>query len=143
MIKIKDFKDLRPVYVVEDVRKIAGVDQYDSQDFNLNDCGFIRNDLSQLMRAQSQAEYDARLRKLMELPTGQSLPDDMPIEDAIASVIPKYAQSPAELASYAELLSQRDMSKLHDAYEKSLKGVKVVSKESPAPVESPSAVSSE
>lgn len=113
--------NLRPDPVCgKTVEFIAGVDQYDSQDFNLNDCGFIRNDLCQLLRAQSQSEYDSLLRKLVELPPSSSLPEDMPIDEAIASIIPRYTQSPSELSFYAETLAQRDMAKLHDAYEKAL-----------------------
>lgn len=113
--------NLRPVPVCnKTVDFIAGVDQYDSQDFNLNDCGFIRNDLCQLLRAQSQSEYDSLLRKLVELPPSSSLPDDMPIDEAIASIIPRYTQSPSELSMYAEIVAKRDMTTLHDAYEKSL-----------------------
>lgn len=122
--------NLRPEPVCNKTAEfIAGVDQYDSQDFNLNDCGFIRNDLCQLLRAQSQSEYDSLLRKLVELPSSSSLPDDMPIDEAIASIIPRYTQSPSELSMYAEIVAKRDMNTLHDAYEKSLN----LKKSSPEP----------
>ena len=42
----------------EDVPALAvPIDQFDSEDFNMNDFGYIRNDISQLARAQSVQEY--------------------------------------------------------------------------------------
>ena len=35
------------------------IDQFDSKDFNTNDAGWIRNDISQLARATSQSQYDS------------------------------------------------------------------------------------
>lgn len=127
MIHFKNYKSLRSGTLTKLARcqyngHIAAVDQYDKQDFNLNDNGFIRNDISQLMRAQSQAEYEMKLRTLTEIPPS-SLPDDVSTADAIALLTPRYAQSPAELAIFAETLARRDMVKYHDAYEKALKDV--------------------
>lgn len=127
MIHFRNFKSLRTSKLTKLAKSqynshIAAVDQFDKQDFNLNDNGFIRNDISQLMRAQSQAEYDMKLKSLMEIPPS-SLPDDVSTADAIALITPRYSQSPAELAIFAETLAQRDMVKYHDAYEKALKDV--------------------
>ena len=80
MIRFENYKNLR-VKNSHFLNKMsfnyrgAAVDQYDKQDFNLNDNGFIRNDICQLMRAQSQSEYDSKLRSLAELPDS-SLPDN-------------------------------------------------------------------
>lgn len=130
---------LRPRPVFVDERLIAGVDQYDSEDFNMNDCGFVRNDLSQLMRAQSQSEYDALLRKLVDVPSSNSsLPEDMPIEQAIAQVIPRYVQSPSELSMFAESLASRDMRTLDDAYRRALSNKPDSVKTEPQPSADPS-----
>lgn len=131
---LPNFENLRPSSILKVEKsqfnsRVAGVDQFDGQDFNINDCGFIRNDLCQLMRAQSQAEYDMKLKTLTEIPSS-SIPDDVTTEDVISMIKPKYAQSPAELAIFAESLAQRDMVKYHDAYEKALKDVKVNDSES-------------
>lgn len=123
---IENFKNLRPESLkkLDDVKRFnfegAPVSQFDSQDFNINDCGFVRNDLSVLMRAQSQSEYEMRLKSLQEIDSS-SLPDDMSIEDALATIIPRYTQSPSELALFAEQLAQRDMRTLDDAYRQALK----------------------
>lgn len=131
---IRDFVNLRPepkrVLAKSQLNSyLAKIDQYDAQDFNLNDCGFIRNDISQLMRAQSQSEYDAKMRTLVELPS-ESIPDDMSVQDALALVKPRYSQSPAELAQYAEYLANHDVRKMNDAYQKSLKDINVDSSKS-------------
>lgn len=129
MIHFRNYKSLRGSKLTKLAKSqynsfIAAVDQYDKQDFNLNDNGFIRNDISQLMRAQSLAEYDMKLKSLMEIPPS-SLPDEVSIADAISLITPRYVQSPAELAIFAESLAQRDMVKYHDAYEKALKDVEI------------------
>lgn len=91
----------------------AKVDQFDSNDFCLNDCGFIRNDLSQLMRATSQAEYDMKLRQLVEVPSS-SIPDNVSITEGMGYIMPRYTQSPAELSLFAESLAQKDITKLNE-----------------------------
>ena len=115
MIRFNDYKSVRPAPVVSDKitfnSRGAAVDQYDSQDFNLNDNGFIRNDICQLMRAQSQSEYDSKLRSLRELPDS-SLPDNVSVTDAIQFIQPRYSQSPAELAVYAESIARFDLTKI-------------------------------
>ena len=138
-MNLPNFENLRPSSILKVEKSqlnfiVAGVDQFDGQDFNINDCGFIRNDLCQLMRAQSQAEYDMKLKTLTEIPSS-SIPDDVSIEDVIATITPRYAQSPAELAIFAESLAQRDMVKYHDVYEKALKDVKIKKEESSSTVE--------
>lgn len=116
MIRFENYKNLR-VKNSHFLNKMsfnyrgAAVDQYDKQDFNLNDNGFIRNDICQLMRAQSQSEYDSKLRSLAELPDS-SLPDNVTITDAIQFIQPRYSQSPAELAAYAESIGRFDLTKI-------------------------------
>lgn len=91
----------------------AKIDQFDGNDFCLNDCGFIRNDLSQLMRATSQAEYDMKLRQLVEVPS-TSIPDNVSVTEALSYIMPRYTQSPAELSLFAESLASKDITKLNE-----------------------------
>lgn len=121
-MNLLNFENCRP----SSIRKVAKsqfnsyaapVDQFDGQDFNLNDCGFIRNDLSQLMRSQSQAEYDMKLKALTEF-TSSSLPDNVSVTDAISFIMPRYTQSPSELSYFAESLAQKDIRKLSELREK-------------------------
>lgn len=105
------------------------IDDYDSQDFNRNDCGWIRNDISQLMRAQSRDEYDMLLKRLDVRNESDSLPKDMPKSEAIKRIKPRYAQSIVELEQYAEQLANIDMAKVDEAYRKALDDKKFASKE--------------
>ena len=92
------------------------IDSYDAQPFNRNDCGWIRNDISQLMRAQSQEEYNMLLHKLEVTNDTGSLPKGMKREDAIKRIKPRYAQSQVELQQYAEYLAGLDSARLDEAY---------------------------
>ena len=59
-----------PVKIIDNRKSFqCTIDQFDSQDFNLNEAGWIRNDISQLARATSQSQYDAIMRRLVELLT--------------------------------------------------------------------------
>ena len=52
-------KFVRPVEIINfNESVLCPVDQFDSQDFNINECGFIRNDISKLVRAASQTEHN-------------------------------------------------------------------------------------
>lgn len=99
---------------------VVPVDQYDSQEFNLNDAGWVRNDISQLARAQSKAEFDMLLSRLVEIKNSGGLPDDMSVDDAINSIRPRWCQSPAELELFAEWTNSDIMSKLDEAYRKAV-----------------------
>lgn len=116
-VKVFPFKDKKIVPYVQIM------DDYDSQEFNVNDAGFIRNDISQLARAQSQSEYEAMLRKLREMPVTSGIPDDMPIEDAIAMIRPRHMQTPSELELFATSLANVDMKRLNSAYAKAVKDI--------------------
>lgn len=111
------FKDKSELLTSSDV---VVIDDYDSQDFNRNDCGWIRNDISQLMRAQSRDEYDMLLKRLDVRNESDSLPKDMPKSEAIKRIKPRYAQSIVELEQYAEQLANIDMAKVDEAYRKAL-----------------------
>lgn len=99
------------------VRSIP-VDSYDVKEFNLNDAGWPRNDISQLARAQSQSEYDSILRRLVELKNTQTLPSDMKVKDAINLIKPRYVQSPNEINDFVNSLGSDTIASLELVYGK-------------------------
>lgn len=52
------------------------IDQYDGEDFNVNDFGHIRNDISALARASSVQEYDMMVKRLSVLSQKGQMPKD-------------------------------------------------------------------
>lgn len=105
------------------LRRVALVDQYDGREFNINEAGFPRNDISSLARAQSKSEFDAILARLNVTDSSQSLPKDLSDKDALRLIKSKYTQSPNELEQYAQLVAQYDAEKIDEAYRKSLSSV--------------------
>lgn len=116
---------------------VRSIDQFDAQEFNKNDAGWLRNDISQLARATSQSQYDAIMRRLVELKHSGSIPDDVSKEDAIAMIKPRWAQSPNELEEFMSMTNDDFMQKLDDAYRKAVKDSPVAD---PAPVDDPAPV---
>lgn len=106
----------------KDVSLICVVDQFAGADFNLNDCGWIRNDLSSLARAQSQSEYNMILQRLTEIKQTGGIPDDISLEEAIKNVKPRWAQSPNELETFMSMTNQDAFDKLDAAYHKAIDG---------------------
>lgn len=102
----------------KDISLICVVDQFAGADFNLNDCGWIRNDLSSLARAQSQSEYNMILQRLTEIKQNGGIPEDMSLEEAIRNVKPRWAQSPNELETFMSMTNQDAFDKLDAAYRK-------------------------
>lgn len=102
------------------IDKVVAIDTFDSQDFNKNDAGWIRNDLAQLARATSQSQYDSIMRRLVELHASGSIPEGVSNEDALKLLRPHFAQTPDELVTFAQRLANADMSALSDAYQKAL-----------------------
>ena len=93
-----------PVKIIDNRKSFqCTIDQFDSQDFNLNEAGWIRNDISQLARATSQSQYDAIMRRLVELKQEGGIDEKTSIDDAIAMIKPRYAQSPNEIQQFIEI----------------------------------------
>lgn len=111
-----DFK--RSVAIKEHKVRIIPVDNFDCKEFNRNDAGWPRNDISQLARAQSQSEYDSILRRLVELKNNQTLPADMKVKDAISLIKPRYVQSPNEIDQFISNLDSDTIASLELAYGK-------------------------
>lgn len=102
---------------------IIPVDNFDCKDFNRNDAGWPRNDISQLARAQSQSEYDSILRRLVELKNNQTLPADMKVKDAISLIKPRYVQSPNEIDQFVSNLDSDTIASLELVYGKKQKDI--------------------
>lgn len=114
-----------------DISRICPIDQYDGQDFNINESGFIRNDISKLARAQSLSEFDAIMKRIGQIQPEYGVKDDMTVEQAFESVRPRSLQNPCELAYWAEHMQQLD-----DAY-RSATGASIVEPKIESPVVEP------
>lgn len=106
------------------------IDNFDSQDFNLNDAGWVRNDISALSRSQSKSEFDAIMARLRIQPDKPGIGDGVSLEDAFKQIRPRWCQSPNELELWAQMTNGDVMEKLDAAYRKSLDDVKVDSDDS-------------
>lgn len=122
-------------HVRDDKKTAVCIDQFDCQEFNENEAGWIRNDLSALARSTSQAQYDSIMKRLVEIKQQGGIPEGTPLKDAVAMIKPRWAQSPNEIEQFIEMSNGDVMARLNEAYEKSLKDVKV---DTDAPAESPS-----
>lgn len=112
---------------------LVAIDQFSGQDFNLNDAGWIRNDLSAAVRAQSLTEYQAIVNRLVEIKQKGGIPDDMPLDEAISQIKPRWAQSPNELEIFMQMTNDGAYARLQDAYDKATAG-KIRTDESPSVV---------
>lgn len=126
-------------HVVEpDSRFVCVIDQFDAQPFNNNEAGWIRNDISQLARATSQSQYDALMRRLVEIKAEGGIKEGTSVEEAISQIKPRYAQSPNEIEQFIQMTNGDVMKKLDEAYQKSLKDVNLKKDESsPEPASEP------
>lgn len=97
-----------PVRVFSDMKYVAPIDQYDSQEFNINECGVIRNDISKLARAQSQSEFDSIMRKIGQNKAVFNVKDGQKLQDVFDSIRPRQLQTPSELAGFAEYMARLD-----------------------------------
>lgn len=124
ILLIDDSVDIKRSDAIKDHRvRIIPVDNFDCKEFNRNDAGWPRNDISQLARAQSQSEYDSILRRLVELKNNQTLPADMKVKDAINLIKPRYVQSPNEIDLFVSNLDSDTIASLELAYGKKHKDI--------------------
>ena len=126
LVKNNDFqygKDTKDVVRTDSKQFIKDVgiviDQFDAQPFNLNDAGWPRNDISQMARAQSKAEFDAIMQRLSVC---DSLPSNIPKGMSDAQVYdtcrPRYSQSPLELEQFIEFSNGSVTKYLEERYSK-------------------------
>lgn len=103
-----------------DLHRVAAIDQYDAQPFNISESGHIANDITSLARAQSKQEFDMILSRLQQIEKSNELPQTMSDKERISLVRSRYTQSPTELMRFAEQLAHYDADKIDDAYRKAL-----------------------
>lgn len=83
------------------------VDQMSANDYNINEYGFIRNDITALERAGTSQEVElimSRLREMRSDPVNADISDD----EILRRVIPRYAQDPTEYAAYLDYINSLD-----------------------------------
>lgn len=96
--------------------KLMAVDQFLSGDFNKNDAGWFRNDLSALAAAQTREQYEAILRRLKEMPSSSNIPEGTKLEDAFNFIRPRYVQTENEFADFAEFMTKKGLEAQEAAY---------------------------
>lgn len=110
LVKNEDFqygKDVKSIVRTDSKQFVKDVgiviDQFDAQSFNLNDAGWPRNDIAQMARAQSKAEFDAIMQRLAVLDSQPSnIPNGMTDAQVYDTCRPRYSQSPLELEQFIE-----------------------------------------
>lgn len=118
--KIDNFHGMPKCKCTDDKFNVV-VDQFDAQDFNLNEAGHIRNSISELARAQSKSEYDSIMARLVELQNDSGIKEGTTIEQAISQIKPRWAQSPNEIEQYLQMTNGDVMKRIDDAYQKVVK----------------------
>lgn len=94
----------------------VAIEQFSSKEFFQNASGWTRNDISQLAAATSKAQYDAIVQRLVENKAQFNLQPDTKLEDAFKVVIPRFCQSPNELASFAEYAAGLNLERVEEMY---------------------------
>lgn len=100
--------------------KFLDVDPSMSQEFNINEHGFIRNDISAAMMATSQSEFDAKISNLQAISEDVHNMSDDELFDAI---LPRYSQSPNDFIRYTEYLAEKYAPKSDEKVESSEESV--------------------
>lgn len=103
---------------------LVPVDQYDAQDFNLNEAGWVRNSIAQIARAQSMDEYNALAARMVQVRVDNNLPEDVTDEQAFDLIKPRFAQSANEVQQFIEMSHDVYMKRMDEAYRKAVPEVK-------------------
>ena len=98
------------------VQHLCGVDQFLTKDFNRNDAGWLRNDLSALAAAQTKEQYELILHRLKELPSKSNIPSGTPLTDAFDMIKPRIMQTENEFADFAQFLTEKGLKNVEAAY---------------------------
>lgn len=94
------------------------IEQFPAKDFFQNECGWTRNDIAVLAATTSKSQYDAIVQRLVERKAEFNLKPDTKLVDAYKTCVPRWCQSPMELANFAEYAANLQLSDVDDAYEK-------------------------
>lgn len=96
----------RPFHVIETENGRSlherPIDQFNSEDFNLSSNGFPANDITLLLRASTQKEFDLIASRLQEIKVSQ--PDNKGKSDKqlVAELMPSWIQFPAEIDRFMD-----------------------------------------
>ena len=94
----------------------CAIEQFPSKDFFQNECGWTRNDIAVLAATTSKSQYDAIVQRLVERTAEFNLKPDTKLVDAYKTCVPRWCQSPMELANFAEYAANLQLSDVDDAY---------------------------
>ena len=92
------------------------IEQFPAKDFFQNECGWIRNDIAVLAATTSKSQYDAIVQRLVQRKTEFNLKPDTKLVDAYKVVVPRWCQSPMELANFAEYAANLQLADVDSAY---------------------------
>ena len=94
----------------------CAIEQFPAKEFFQNECGWTRNDIAVLAATTSKSQYDAIVQRLVERKAEFNLKPDTKLVDAYKTCVPRWCQSPMELANFAEYAANLQLSDVDDAY---------------------------
>lgn len=93
--------------------------------FELNEFGYIRNDISQLLSVQNQLSFQRALQTFKSNQLNvMSFPPDMSHEDMIKELRPRWCQLPYQQRAFAEYLTEEKADQIRkdiEAYQEQIK----------------------
>lgn len=117
--------------------RLAVVDQFQVEEFNLNDAGWPRNTIACLARCQTVEQYRALAERLVKRDIVSDKNQKLTLKERFAAIRPRSCQTPADIELFAQQVAKIDMGRIDDAYHEALAKQEPTS----APAEAP-AVSS-
>lgn len=81
------------------------VDGVGDQSFAKNSHGWIMNDLSLLVNANTKQDIDFAMSRLREIGLPGTNNEGKTVREVLDNIIPRYVQTPSELSRYAEFYS--------------------------------------
>lgn len=97
---VSDFR-----FPFREIDEISIVENYPSEMQNINEHGFIRNDISQILLAQFPTDIDWVLNRI-SLARKENKFNGMSDKDILLSIKPRLLQSPAEIDNYLSYIDQ-------------------------------------
>lgn len=110
------------------------VSEFEQQDFCLNEFGWVANDVSLLMKASTQQEYDLIAQRLQEIKKNNPDTSKMSDGDIIKSIWPRFYQSPSEISNFMDYYNSNNPVPQNVVESKSVENVE--SESSPNDIES-------
>lgn len=86
-------------------KEVTKVDQWLNQNFNYNEFGRLRNDISALVAATTVQEYEKVASRLLQIQANDPYPN-LNDEQKLKVVPSRYMQDPAELDKFVTYLGQ-------------------------------------